>query len=271
MKKIYNRNNLEKQNNLNLLDDLFICIDYENTLEFKSLYLKGKAYEIEKYISINLIIPSHKKIAEEYLCNICKNIPFVPIMCSNTEKIFCICCIEKRGKCPFKCRKCQIITLKEKYLNIFNLIKIKCIFSKLGCKYISEKEKYDEHIKNCPYGFKYKCKFCDFEGNINFCREHTKVCGGKKIFCKYCGNENIKKYLYKKHIDKCKKEEVYCPHCLNKFTRENLIVNHTEFECIKTQLNYANQLIENQKKIIDDQKSTINQMKNKLNHNHNKK
>ena len=71
MKKIYNRNNLEKQNNLNLLDDLFICIDYENTLEFKSLYLKGKAYEIEKYISINLIIPSHKKIAEEYLCNIC--------------------------------------------------------------------------------------------------------------------------------------------------------------------------------------------------------
>ena len=42
------KNNKEINHNLDFLDDMFISINYENTTEFKTIYLKGKIYETEK-------------------------------------------------------------------------------------------------------------------------------------------------------------------------------------------------------------------------------
>ena len=259
------KNNKEINHNLDFLDDMFISINYENTTEFKTIYLKGKMYETEKNIPLQLVIPSHRKIAQEFICKICKNLPLNIVICSNKQEILCMSCREKSEKCPFKCRKCEIITLKEKYLRIFNLIKVKCYYSNFGCSYICEREQYDDHINNCPYRYKYKCSFCDFEGNINYCREHSKFCGAKKLICKYCGKNNIKKYLYKEHTQVCKNEIIFCPYCSQKFTREKLLFNHSEIDCMKIQLNTASELIENQKKIIEEQNNKINQIKDKLN------
>ena len=64
----------------------------------------------------------------------------------------------------------------------------------------------------------------------------------------------------------CKNEIIFCPYCSQKFTREKLLFNHSEIDCMKIQLNTASELIENQKKIIEEQNNKINQMKDKLNH-----
>ena len=87
---------------------------------------------LNDYINEKTIIKDeqYNEIKDSIICQICKDIIIIPIMCSECKNSFCKKCIEKwdinNKKCPFRCEKPNYIKNDSLEEEISNL-KFECI------------------------------------------------------------------------------------------------------------------------------------------------
>ena len=139
--------------------------------------IKSDIFQDQNSIPLDLVNKDEIKFADIFLCKICNKIPLDIYQCSTKGNIYCLNCLNKNnGKCPFKCRNCQKITLPDNDKKVLNLIKFKCPYYKRGCLELLNYTNFRSHFNSCEYCQIFECNQCkNFMGPKKNCFKHLKL------------------------------------------------------------------------------------------------
>ena len=170
-------------------------------------------------------------LTDEFKCPICLGIlqePYLTACCGNH---FCEVCIEKvkegANKCPL-CQETPVNGMVNKNLRRkLNGLKLHCIHTEAGCKWIGNLGKLEQHLANgeikgeCQYVM-VKCTVSE-ECKVTVTRksiaDHNKNCCEYRQFkCEHCDYQSTYLVVTTKHFDQCPKYPVPCPNKCSKQT-----------------------------------------------------
>ena len=234
-KSLYNSNNVFNNSYINLIrqnskmqkNTLIknILIDDNNEKpNIIDIYSDIKLYLINNYNKDSELVNSKIKLIKNYaivnssvneeiqLCNICTNIPYIPLECSNCEIIYCYECIYNKVL--------QLINTKYKNINDINkelCVTLNCVFNP---KKISRVifNKYTSKLL-------IKCKNTEFNENT----KNENIINSEDIYC----NAILPLCNYFDHTENyCNYRIVDCPNtsCNTKLVYKNLNY-HLEYSC----------------------------------------
>ena len=121
-------------------------------------------------LDVDLILDEFKLYSEEFQCIICSNLVYNPITCNKCQSFFCKKCIVKWLQTSLSCpNRCKFVEepFNRKLAILLNKIKLKCGYSKKGCKKIITYEHYNFHYEICEYG-RYQCSNSKCNDKLNF-------------------------------------------------------------------------------------------------------
>ncbi|XP_070545557.1 V(D)J recombination-activating protein 1-like [Ptychodera flava] len=98
-----------------------------------------------------------RDIAEHFVCCICQGVPTSPSM-SSCDHIFCTGCIDQWLKNSSACPSCREVVestdldkLTGNTLNVYDSLRLQCVFHDLGCSTTCSLSDHKEHEKNCAF------------------------------------------------------------------------------------------------------------------------
>lgn len=221
------------------------------SLEDKGVVLLKDIVELDG-LPEDLICEESRNLLSEFTCVICTNIVVNPEVCKTCQNLFCKKCINEaikvNRKCPYKCSYYTPVEIPKSTKNILNKLNLKCPNSNIGCPETILYENISNHLKNCTF-LKYKCEFCDFNGTLSKCKEHSKNCQFSLITCLKCE-------------DKIKKNETHeKDNCISNLVKTIAILKH-EIKQLKTQ---NDNLSKEKEKTIENHKKEVETLQKKLN------
>ena len=197
--------------------------------------------ELHEGIDTNLVAEESKELTDDLICSICNNLCFDPVICKETQCIFCRECIsrwvKKQGSnanCPI-CKNLFVFDILPRLIkNLLNKIKIKCLFQSKGCSSIISYEQFPNHINSCDF-LSYKCKSvgCNFVDRKAEVLDHIKKCNLVK--CQNCNIELIQTEL-KSHFLVCDMLPLTCTVCFNSNLLRKQFINHNNGICFNNML-----------------------------------
>lgn len=182
-----------------------------------------------------LIDATHKSLQTE--CSVCLLTLREPHLISCCGHNFCRCCIEaisRSGKpCPL-CNTSEFKSLRNKGLErSLNELKVRCGNYSLGCTWVGELAKFDEHINSiclwgeteCEYKCGLHCKRREIVG-------HQLVCPSRPLTCQYCGDYSSNYGdVINNHWPLCRKYPVSCPNLCGIGLERAFVQGHVAEEC----------------------------------------
>lgn len=168
------------------------------------------------FSSINpkfLLSQTQKEELSDFLCTVCHEIPFDPLLCNKCNKNYCRnCIIRTQGEVCVNCKtKCKYSEGLKFYNLFFKKQDFQCPHSKSGC---SERFRYGQilfdHVNNCNYA-KYAC-VCGRDIFIKERQTHDEVCERKKVECDLCLKLFLR-YELKSHMKQCMEQMSICSLC----------------------------------------------------------
>jgi hypothetical protein len=202
--------------------------------------------KFEEGIELSLVAIETQGLTDDLICPICSNLVFNPVICKETQCIFCKECITKWVKkigdsasCP-QCQQVFIFDVLPRLIkNLINRVKLRCFFHQQGCQVIVLYEQFISHVKSCEFST-YKCLVspqCNFSGTKNEVLSHINICS--ITTCKYCEKEFSKKSL-EDHLLICETALIYCPVCFTKDIQRKEFLLHNHGICFdKMMITYA--------------------------------
>ena len=158
-------------------------------------------------LDLNVIIPAHRLLAENFICTICHMVCFQLVECPTCQSTTCSSCFRNYTNCTNRCYG-QMIPLSKKSVRIAKQINAKC--QNKECDTISTFEEYLKHSKSCKFEM-LTCqeKGCEFQTiRANFSNFH-KECPHTMIECKHC-KKKFKRKEIETHQNSCDMRVVSC-------------------------------------------------------------
>ena len=178
---------------------------------------------------IKFVDPPPKGV--EINCPICLGTlrePYLTKCCGNH---FCEDCIEIVKAGYNKCPLCQAVPLKgminKSLRRKLNELKVYCVHEKMGCNWIGNLGKLDEHLAIGQSDG--ECQFVMIKCTVYLCREkflrkflklhNDNDCQYRQFQCVYCGYQSTLFKITSEHYDKCPEYPLHCPNnCCSKQT-----------------------------------------------------
>jgi hypothetical protein len=162
--------------------------------------------------TLDLNIVKEKSIANEFVCNICSNLPLNPIKCSKCLTIFCKDELYKwlengTRTCPIKCKDIQVVSLTNLEQNLLGKIEFICNCNTEGLNY----NNIMSHYSKCKEAMtEYYCNFCSscFKSQKSI-ENHVIDCTQAKVVCEYC-YQSVLTITYQTHLFSCIEECEVC-------------------------------------------------------------
>lgn len=174
------------------------------------------------------------------ICLLTLREPHLISCCGHNFCRYCIEAIQSGGKpCPL-CNATKFTSLHNKGLerNLKEL-EVRCGNYSIGCTWVGELGKFDEHINNmclwgeteCEYKCGFHCKRRDVVG-------HQLVCPSRPFSCHYCGNYNsFYGDVINNHWPSCGKYPVSCPNrCEHGEMERTTLQRHVDEDCPLTNI-----------------------------------
>ena len=157
---------------------------------------------------------------EEYLCTLCSEVLYKPMLTECCGCHFCEACIEPiinhKNICP-SCSKVNFICIldKAKWRRILEL-DVHCPLKSRGCTWTGELRMRGAHLDpltgDCPY-MDLDCSYgCGQSVERYELAEHLEMfCSQRPSVCEHCGAEDIHEYIGCDHLLKCPEYPIPCP------------------------------------------------------------